>query len=596
MKNLHLYQEHQEKLETESSLKIKPPSEKVTPPEYLELSQLPPAAPYQTESNEQQLVVVDLTAEPKSAIQILRIIVSEKSLLLTLIMDFSLIAFTRIFSLLCYYASLQAFMRNSTTNMDLATDYSFLSMVLTILRMFLQAIMNETKIAENTRQSEGAEHANIELRKIFLAGQMASVPLTILLWVIGQVYVLLLPYMGRSEEVSRLLRFIPTQNLANHFFNVAIIGHANFAYALNQAGPLAVIYTVGGMIMISAYLALREASQSFEFFFLANILQSGAIYLFYMMYLARYHKDKQWMSGLWHLSEWPEGMKHGIKIIRDSIQPASIVMWENISYGLMNILIHLSMERRAFQVLQIIPSVITPMMVTMEGRISIQTLEINKKFQHDPDNLKKSLMQLWFHAAWIGSIIPVVLFVAALLLKNEIISLLIKPTKENELITKIAGSDLLPACLPMIFRMLRSSAYGIILGYKKSDAEHQHRNFLGALANNISAVLALGLGLMLDYGFNKGARGYWFSIISFMMLSAVFQIWNAKRTIDHAVELASPVSVPLAEEHDGKVNCENGTSGFFSKLLFWKNSAEKFTEITLEGNISSDEEALRLKR
>jgi hypothetical protein len=573
---------YQEELDSESSLEKKPPSEEATPPKYIELSSLPALLP-EPQSSE------IATEKEKTQMQLVVILVSERSLPLVLVIDFGLIAFTRLFSGGSYFLSLQAFMRDNPTNMDLVIDYSFISMVLGILFMFLQAIINETKMAENKRQFEGAEQADKELQKIFLAGQMASICLTFLVWAIGQGYVLLLPYMGRRKEVSRLLSLLPTQNLPNFFFNIAVIAHANFAYALNQAGPLAIIYTVGGMIMISAYLALKEVSQSFEFFFLANILQAVSIYFFYMMYLALYHKEKKWMSGLWHLSEWSEGMKHGRKIIWDSIQPASIVMWETISYGLMNILIKIPMERRAFQALKIIPSLITSMITTMEGRTSVQVLEINKKFQHDPENLKKSLMQLWFHASWIGNVIPVVFFMLALLIKNEIIPLLIKPTKENVFITEIAGRDLMLACLPMIFRMFRSSAYGVILGYKKSDAEHQHRNFLAAMINNISAVLALVMGLILDYVFDKGAQGYWFSIIAFMMLSAVFQSWNAKRTIDHAVELACGETI--SESSAERIVSETSTQGFFSKLLFWKNPEKKSSSITAEEDIS-DEEAL----
>lgn len=472
----------------------------------------------------------------------------DRYLIITLIKDFSKIAITRVFSVGCYSAAWQMFIRENKSNLLLSADFSIIGNVSLIVRELFRFITNDTKTAVESGQVK-------QLQEMFLTANIAAFPATMLAWAITQSYTLTLPLLGRSQAVCEQLQIMPTKFLFNAFLVQTLGTQSNYAYGRGQLVPVLCAFTSGGIVVVSSYMGIRLVNSNLNGFLLANIAQNLTITGCYLGYNQIYHHDERLIQSLFNYHSWLSALKHSFSLMKSGLQPAGILTIEVLSNALATILMRNKTALAAYQSVQIIPFIFTAMTNTLETRIAVQAIEIAKRFKDDPNALASELKRLMLHSAWIGNLFPATFFITAIVLRHQIISLLIKPTEENAAITQLADQELLLVALVPILRMLRSAPYGIVTSFKQSkDIYHQQQNRNATIINSVMAVTSLLIGIGLDYGLEMGSYGYWLGATISLGVSWLGQTTLAMQSIHHEAETAHMHTLELTSEKNPVVS------------------------------------------
>lgn len=419
----------------------------------------------------------------------------------------------RITSVGLFWATQQAFSRNSEANLILAVYMSVMADITNFFReLSTRFISNETAIAAS------AENNVSELQKIFRTTAITAFPTAILISLFTQAYTFALPFMGCPEDAANELQKIPIKYLGNTYLIVLHTGQAVFASGIGDVTRSSIAYVLGGGAVFTAYMWIRKLDSGIDGLYLANVAQNLVVITAYSTSLQIYHPEKRLLQSVFNYREWLSSLKHAFAIMKQGIQPAGILLLDAMSNAIIPRVISSKTQLAGYQAPRIFFSTYMSLNISNEGRLAALVIEATKRLKDDPDQLATELKYLLLHFAWIGNVIPAIFLVLTFSLNKQIVSLLVKPTDENAEVINIAEKELWLVALAMIFRTWRAAGYGVVAAFKSGDAYHQKQNLYATMTNISMTFVALFIGIALDYGAGMGAYGYWLgTVIGFGM-------------------------------------------------------------------------------
>lgn len=467
---------------------------------------------------------------------------TQRNVVIILIKEFGKNVVARIFSIFSYYFTWQRFINMNMVNLELSADYSNMIQIANVMRELLRFIMQDTKMAVDAHQVE-------KLKSIFLMLHLAAIPATLATLAINQTYAFLLPTIGRNNEISQQLRFIPSLFAFNYHLVMVLTAYNNYGNGRGHLNALLGIFCLGGVTIMGTYYGLSQLSTDLNYFILANVTQNVLITGSYLAYLRWQHGDESLMSELIKVKEWPHQFKHALKTVKLGLQPAFITLTD-VSRGILtNLFMRNAVELQAFQILQFFPNVFAGM-AGIEPRIAAQCIEAWNTHKKNPVVLKKELYQILLHSTWLASLPPVGFLFFCLLLRETALGIHRKPSSEFDAIYQLMERDLLLMSVTPLLRTLNYVLNGVITAFKKMkdpvaeltdenteilDPYYQAINRQSVVVMGTASLAAFLIGLGLDYSNEAGAQNYWAATIGVMLVVLPIQLRNVVKSIQHTV-------------------------------------------------------------
>lgn len=487
-----------------------------------------------------KVAVETLHGQEEASELVVDVRVSHRAIIRSLAKELASIIPARLISVGGYFATVQAWLRADANNLLVGAELSNMSNAMTVARELTRMNSNNAAVAL-------ASGDDLQLQDSFRIASVSALLPTAFVLVITQTYVLLLPLLGRSNEVCDQVRYYPLKNLPATLTLLVATAHTNFGYGIKDHTPLMVCYVIGGIVMISSYALISKENHHVEGLIYANTLQTFLICSGYMFYLQCKRANQRLFRNLFLPEKLRSAFDKSLILMRQSLQSTLLLAGELLSTFLTILCLSDKTQLAAWQSIQLILTVNVAVNASIETQIGVQTINTHQLFSDNPALYKTAITRLGYHSTWLGSILPGSFFIISLIIPGRVCSLFIEPTLENTLISQTALRLLPLVAFTPLLHLMRSTGRGRIAAFRNSNNPvYLQLNKSSTYCNITTTFLAFCSGLILDYTMGAGALGYVASSNVFMFIAAIQQQRLARRLINHG-PLPREVAVPAAD-------------------------------------------------
>lgn len=411
------------------------------------------------------------------------------------------------------------------------------------------ALERMVQLCRSKQESSGVEiideyrtSVNQGVRDMFLATDLSTVVPTILTYGINQ-FLILAMYASSDSDISKQyyhdLMLYPSIFFGNYLMLNILTAKANRSYALNELKQLLVIFPLGAVSILGSYFGWRLLLPgSPAAMMLANTTQNFVLCVMLSAKDQIYHAADRLFHGYLEGGTWKRGLLRALEINRKSVQFAVITGSELIADVMWAPFLRDKAEAASVVALKFVTNIFLAM-GAYEQTLVVKIIEANNAHQHDPQRLRRELINILTASSVITASLPLIFSVAVLILGKQFLVLLISDTEENKETLDKASRDLIYTCGIIVLKCISSAPFAMITAFRSSELS---MNRLATAAKCTAPLVTLGLGIAGDY-LGYGATGFWAGSALTLFLSTAIQYYAALRVIANRARLASNETV-----------------------------------------------------